>query len=180
MAFVNRKAPIEVSCLCGLLRIGFGLPLKLPTIVYDVLNWRKHACHVYLNLRLKGLDKKCKTHSSYTPRPDISFFFETRNLQHSPLEGFSYFSLVLKTGRESSYGRIKAQMAAVMKYSGTEISCVIKRTRTVGFFPVPEVTTNIHVVQWLLNFGHNIFKKECIHNTCTVLIVGRQVRIDGN
>lgn len=68
-----------------------------------------HVLH--LNLRLKGLDKKAV---HLIP-------FETRNLQHSPLErGLQLFQarLVLKLARKSSYGRIKAQMAAAMKYSG--------------------------------------------------------------
>ena len=43
-AFVNRKAR-EISCLCGLLSMWFGLPLKLPTIVYEFSTGeKKHAC----------------------------------------------------------------------------------------------------------------------------------------
>ena len=63
-------------------------------------------------------------------------------------------------------------MAAVMKYSGMEISLVNKHTRTVGFFPVPEVTTNIHVVCTLVvELWSKHIHEKYTHNACTFLIV---------
>lgn len=118
-----------MSCLCGLQSIWLGLPLKLPTIVYDVLNECVHVLH--LNLRLKGLDKEDKTHFEL----DISFHTKlaaltSRGLQQCQSRFENWCGILLRT---------KAQMAAVMENLGIEISCVIKHTRTVGFFPVPEV-----------------------------------------
>lgn len=141
---------LETSCLSGYLAIYLDW-FTTKTAHYSLRRF-KGKKYAYLNLRLKGLDKVDKTHFELW----ISFHLtEIRNLQHSPFEGFSNFSLVVKTGTES--GR-KLKWLSDEEFKNWNLERL-----TFSLFRKKQ--TNIHVVHWLLNFGHNIFtkKKKQIH-----------------